>query len=110
MTTSEKKAVKILGVAIGFGNLMTLTSEAWIEYMIESGNPTTGVFVPNLSDEVRFQPRLIKDEIDKLLKEKDHLKINDEFGWSGEWRMSGKDALDLVLDVLKALNAEKSDS
>lgn len=31
-------------------------------------------------------------EIEKLMKEKlEHRMINDEFGWTGEWRMCAKD-------------------
>jgi len=43
-------------------------------------------------------------EIERLLKGKYlHLQIIDEFGWTGEWRMSAKGMLDLLID-LKALS------
>lgn len=39
-------------------------------------------------------------EIEKLMKEKlEHRTINDDFGWTGEWRMSAKDVLDVIIDL-----------
>ena len=39
-------------------------------------------------------------EIEKLMKEKlEHRMINDDFGWTGEWRMSAKDVLDVIIDL-----------
>ena len=46
----------------------------------------------------RFIPQPI--EIEKLMKEKwDYRMINDDLGWTGEWRMSAKDVLDLIIDL-----------
>lgn len=46
----------------------------------------------------RFIPQPI--EIEKLMKEKlEHRMINDDLGWTGEWRMSAKDVLDLIIDL-----------
>ena len=39
-------------------------------------------------------------EIEKLMKEKwEHRMINDNLGWTGEWRMSAKDVLDVIIDL-----------
>ena len=39
-------------------------------------------------------------EIVELMMEKlEHRMINDEFGWTGEWRMSAKDVLDVIIDL-----------
>ena len=39
-------------------------------------------------------------EIEKLMKEKlEHRMINDEFGWTGEWRMCAKDVFDVIIDL-----------
>lgn len=41
-------------------------------------------------------------EIEKLMKEKlEHRMINDDLGWTGEWRMSAKDVLDVIIDLQK---------
>lgn len=46
----------------------------------------------------RFIPQPI--EIEKLMKEKlEHRMINDDIGWTGEWRMSAKDVLDVIIDL-----------
>ena len=46
----------------------------------------------------RFIPQ--PSEIEKLMKERlEHRMINDEFGWTGEWRMSAKDVLDVIIDL-----------
>ena len=46
----------------------------------------------------RFIPQ--PSDIEKLMKEKlEHRMINDEFGWTGEWRMSAKDVLDVIIDL-----------
>src|SRR5690554_2201822 len=46
----------------------------------------------------RFIPQPI--EIEKLMKEKlEHRMINDDLGWTGEWRMSAKDVLDVIIDL-----------
>lgn len=46
----------------------------------------------------RFIPQ--PSEIEKLMKEKlEARKITDEFGWTGEWRMSAKDVLDVIIDL-----------
>lgn len=46
----------------------------------------------------RFIPQPI--EIEMLMKEKwDYRMINDNLGWTGEWRMSAKDVLDLIIDL-----------
>lgn len=46
----------------------------------------------------RFIPQ--PTEIEKLMKQKlEHRMINDEFGWTGEWRMSAKDVLDVIIDL-----------
>lgn len=46
----------------------------------------------------RFLPQ--PSDIEKLMKEKlEARKINDEFGWTGEWRMSAKDILDVIIDL-----------
>lgn len=52
-------------------------------------------------------------EIEQLMQEKlADRKINDEFGWTGEWRMSAKNVLDLIIDLnvshqIEKLEAEK---
>lgn len=39
-------------------------------------------------------------EIEQLMQEKlADRKIDDEFGWTGEWRMSPKNVLDLIIDL-----------
>lgn len=39
-------------------------------------------------------------EIEKLMKEKfENQKIDDEFGWTGEYRLSAKDILDIIIDL-----------
>lgn len=46
----------------------------------------------------RFLPQ--PSEIEKLMKDKlDARKIDDEFGWTGEWRLSAKDVLDIIIDL-----------
>jgi hypothetical protein len=46
----------------------------------------------------RFIPQT--SEIETLMKEKlANRKIDDEFGWTGEWRMSAKDVLDVIIDL-----------
>lgn len=46
----------------------------------------------------RFIPQ--PSDIEKLMKEiLKHRMINDEFGWTGEWRMSAKDVLDVIIDL-----------
>lgn len=46
----------------------------------------------------RFLPQ--PSDIEKLMKEKlKTRKINDEFGWTGEWRMSAKDIIDVIIDL-----------
>lgn len=39
-------------------------------------------------------------EVEQLIQEKlADRKIYDEFGWTGEWRMSAKNVLDLIIDL-----------
>jgi hypothetical protein len=46
----------------------------------------------------RFSPQ--PSEIEKVMKEKlEARKIDDEFGWTGEWRLSAKDVLDVIIDL-----------
>lgn len=41
-------------------------------------------------------------EIETIMAQKfENRKINDEFGWTGEWRMSVKNILDLIIDLNK---------
>lgn len=41
-------------------------------------------------------------EIEKVMIEKlTERKINDEFGWTGEWRMSAKNVLDILIDLTR---------
>lgn len=48
----------------------------------------------------RFIPQ--PSEIEALMKEKlANRKIDDECGWTGEWRMSAKEVLDVILDLQK---------
>ena len=37
--------------------------------------------------------------IERILKKFERLKINDKMGWTGEWRMSVKDILDVIIDL-----------
>ena len=54
-------------------------------------------------------------EIEQLMQEKlADRKIDDEFGWTGEWRMSPKNVLDLIIDLnasrqIEKLEAEKKE-
>ena len=54
-------------------------------------------------------------EIEQLMQEKlADRKIDDEFGWTGEWRMSAKNVLDLIIDLnasrqIEKLEAEKKE-
>lgn len=58
----------------------------------KQGNSSLGVVTQ------RFLPQ--PSEIAKLMKEKlDTRKLNDEFGWTGEWRLSAKNVLDIIIDL-----------
>lgn len=62
------------------------------QHTADNGNATLGVVTH------RFLPQPSK--IEELMKEKlESLKINDEFGWTGEWRLSAKDVLDIIIDL-----------
>lgn len=55
------------------------------------------------SDQTKIQPT----EIEQLIKEKlADRKIDDEFGWTGEWRMSAKNVLDLIIDLQNNPNSQ----
>lgn len=46
-------------------------------------------------------------EIEQLMQEKlANRKIDDEFGWTGEWRMSAKNVLDLIIDLQNNKNLQ----
>lgn len=58
----------------------------------QTGNSSLGVVTH------RFLPQ--PSEIEKLMKDKlDARKIDDEFGWTGEWRLSAKDVLDIIIEL-----------
>jgi hypothetical protein len=44
VTDREKEAVRRLGEAIGFGNMMTLASQCWREMLIERQGSDSGAF------------------------------------------------------------------
>jgi len=44
----EVIAVKALGEAIGYGNMMSIASALWCLKMKESNMPTTGAFIPTI--------------------------------------------------------------
>ena len=57
------------------------------------------VYIPNA---IQHQPSFLPQpsDIEILMKEKfAHLKIDDEFGFTGEWRMSAKNVLDVIIDL-----------
>lgn len=47
--------------------------------------------------ELKIQP----SEIEKILNTDDykHLRIDDDLGWTGEWRISAKNIIDLLIDL-----------
>lgn len=46
----EVLAVKALGEAIGYRNMMSIASALWCLDMKESNMPTTGAFIPTVKD------------------------------------------------------------
>lgn len=58
----EYKAIKSLGDAIGYGNLMSMASAIWKAKLREAGGPEIGAFVPTISS-------FIKDEYQDTLKD-----------------------------------------
>jgi hypothetical protein len=58
----EYLAVKQLGDAIGYGNLMSMASAIWKAELLKSGAPETGAFVPTIAS-------FIKDEYQDTLKD-----------------------------------------
>ena len=48
----EREAVKLLGEAMGYGNMMLLASDLWKEMLIQEGYPISGAFVPALPCDV----------------------------------------------------------
>ncbi len=45
----EVLAVKALGEAIGYGNMMSIASALWCMHLKESNIPTTGAFIPTIT-------------------------------------------------------------
>ena len=71
----EIESVRILGEAIGYGNLMTLASALWRKSLSDSGYPISGAFVPTCRDSVSDNEVLavIDNEIkfyDRYIQEK----------------------------------------
>lgn len=62
----EIESVRILGEAIGYGNLMVLASALWRKSLSDSGYPTSGAFIPTCITSVNDKE--ILDTIDKEIK------------------------------------------
>ena len=61
----EAIAVKMLGEEIGYGNLMEWASALWRKQLKDKGYPTSGAFIPTIS-QLTPQQELYDTEVYKI--------------------------------------------
>lgn len=64
-STYEALAVKMLGEEIGYGNLMEWASALWRKSLMDKGYPTSGAFVPKIS-ELTHQQEIYDKEVYRI--------------------------------------------
>ena len=62
---SEAMAVKKLGEAIGYGNLMEWASALWRKKLYDLGCPTEGAFVPRI-DKLGYDEKIYDSWVEKF--------------------------------------------
>ena len=74
----EVLAVKQLGDAIGYGNMMSIASALWALKLKESGDPISGAFIPTIvydmkkKDGIKAEEELVRrmESFKRMLKNK----------------------------------------
>lgn len=64
----ELDEIKYICEKYGYGQVMNVASDLWFKHMIDTDNPTSGVFVPVLlSDVVKRKKKYYEKSLPKLL-------------------------------------------